>query len=111
MDADFLARAPCLELVLYAAGSIRAFVTDEFWDRGIRVSSAYALNAQPVAEYTLAAILFSLKHGWRYLADRTWPRSKDVPGAYRSTVGLVSLGVVGRRVRSLQMLQANRRAA
>src|SRR5258708_29862351 len=69
MDAGFLDAAPRLRLVLYAAGSVRAFVTDAFWERGIRVSSAYALNAVSVAEYALAVILFSLKHGWRLMHE------------------------------------------
>ena len=97
MDARFLESAPRLRLVLYAAGSVRAFVTDEMWDRGIRVSSAYALNAISVAEYTLAAILFSLKQGWRLMREPGGSRAQ-IPGAFGATVGLVSLGAAGRAV-------------
>src|SRR5258708_1173212 len=97
MDARFLESAPRLRLVLYAAGSVRAFVTDEMWKRGIRVSSAYALNAISVAEYTLAAILFSLKQGWRLMREPGGSRAQ-IPGAFGATVGLVSLGAVGRAV-------------
>lgn len=97
MDAAFLESAPRLRLVLYAAGSVRAFVTDALWERAIRVSSAYALNAISVAEYTLAAILFSLKHGWRLMRQPGGSRSQ-IPGAFGATVGLVSLGAVGRAV-------------
>jgi phosphoglycerate dehydrogenase-like enzyme len=58
----------------------------------------------PVAEYTLAVILFSLKHGWRHLGLTRPPRihfapSREMPGAYGSVVGLVSLGTIGRLVR------------
>lgn len=98
MDARFLGTARRLRLVLYAAGSVRAFVTDDFWRHGVRVSSAYALNAVSVAEYSLAAILFSLKHGWRLMHEPSGSFSQ-VPGAYGATVGLVSLGAVGRLVR------------
>jgi phosphoglycerate dehydrogenase-like enzyme len=98
MDAAFLDSAPRLRLVLYAAGSVRAFVTDAFWERGVRVSGAYALNAVSVAEYTLAAILFSLKHGWRLIREPDGSRS-NIPGAFNTTIGLVSLGAVGRLVR------------
>jgi phosphoglycerate dehydrogenase-like enzyme len=100
MGAGFLESAPRLRLVLYAAGSVRAFVTDEMWDRGIRVSSAYALNAISVAEYTLAAILFSLKQGWRLMREPAASRAQ-IPGAFGATVGLVSLGAVGRAVRKM----------
>jgi phosphoglycerate dehydrogenase-like enzyme len=100
MDAPFLDAAPRLRVVLYAAGSVRAFVTDALWERGIRVSSAYALNAISVAEYTLAVILFSLKHGWRLMHETGGSRSQ-IPGAFGATVGLVSLGAVGRLVRKM----------
>ena len=105
MDARFLESAPRLRLVLYAAGSVRAFVTDEMWERDIRVSGAYALNAISVAEYTLAVILFSLKHGWRLMGEPGGSRS-NVSGAFGATVGLVSLGAAGRAVR--KMLKAHR---
>ncbi len=103
VDADFLGRWPRLGTVLYAAGSVRAFVTDALWDRGVRVSSAAQVNAACVAEYTVGVILFSLKHGWRLAAamrqDGGVPDKHAVPGAYGSVVGLVSLGAVGRLVR------------
>ena len=102
MDADFLAAAPRLKAVFYGSGSIRGFVTEAFWNRGITVTSAYAANAIPVVEYTMAVILLSLKHFWRHAAaaksrNRS-SRSTPVPGAYRSTVGVVSLGMIGRQV-------------
>src|SRR5258706_6322957 len=100
MDAGFLDKAPRLRLVLYAAGSVRAFVTDALWDRGIRVSGAHVLNAISVAEYSLAVILFSLKHGWQNVRDPLGSRS-GIPGTFGATVGLVSLGAVGRLVRKM----------
>jgi len=105
MDEAFLAAAPRLRAVFYASGSIRGFVTDAAWDRGILVSSAYAANAIPTAEFALAQILFSLKRGWYHaLAIRQagrYPQRVPVPGAYRSTVGLVSLGMIGSLVARL----------
>jgi phosphoglycerate dehydrogenase-like enzyme len=103
MDEEFLAATPKLRAVFYGAGSIRSFTTDAFWERGVAVSSAYAMNAVPVAEYTLAAILFSLKRGWHFCFETkrrgAYPPRGPVPGAYGSTVGLVSLGMIGRLVR------------
>ncbi len=100
MGEEFLAAAPALKGVFYAAGTVKGFVTDKVWDRGIFVSSAWAANSIPVAEYTLAAVLFSLKRFWHFsratrLED--WrPKICPVPGAYHSKVGLISLGAVGR---------------
>ena len=101
MDEKFLAAAPKLKAVFYGAGSIRGFVTDAFWNRGIVVTSAYAANAVPVVEYTLAVIVLSLKHFWRFAAAAKAQRSarpSAVPGGYRSTVGVISLGMIGRQV-------------
>jgi phosphoglycerate dehydrogenase-like enzyme len=102
MDAAFLNLAPRLRAVFYGAGSVKGFVTDAFWDRNIRVTSAYAANAVPVSEYTLATVLLSLKQGWHYIlsakTNRKMPRRIKTPGAYHRTVGIVSLGMVGRLV-------------
>ncbi|MEM7535568.1 MAG: hydroxyacid dehydrogenase [Chloroflexota bacterium] len=102
LDAEFLAQVPNLKAVFYGAGTIRYFTTDVFWKRNIPVTSAYAMNAVPVAEFTISQIFFSLKLGWRYVmalkeAKRYVPRFV-VPGSYKSTVGIISLGMIGRRV-------------
>jgi len=103
IDGAFLDAAPNLRVVLYGAGSIRRVATPALWTRGVRITSAYAANAVPVSEYTLAAILFSLKRGWHFAfsarREKSLPGQSQVPGAYGSTVGLVSLGMVGRLVR------------
>jgi phosphoglycerate dehydrogenase-like enzyme len=103
MDRAFLATAPNLQVVLYGAGSIRRVATPALWERGVRITSAYAANAIPVSEYALAAILFSLRRGGRFSfsarCERPLPGQGQVPGAYGSTVGLVSLGMVGRLLR------------
>jgi phosphoglycerate dehydrogenase-like enzyme len=103
MDADFLAAAPKLRAVFYGAGSIRSVVSEAFWERGIAITSAYAMNAIPVAEFSLGTILLSLKHTWHFALKAKqlgrFPERSAMPGAYGSTVGLVSLGMIGRLVR------------
>ena len=105
IDADFLAAAPKLRIVFYGAGSVRGIVSDPFWERGGRICSAWGANAVAVAEYTLSQLLFCLKLGWRQAREvreqRRFVRLGPVPGAYGSTVGLVSLGMIGRRVARL----------
>jgi phosphoglycerate dehydrogenase-like enzyme len=102
LTEDFLEAAPNLKVVFYGAGSIRYFATDAAWDRGIVITSAYAANAVPVSEYTLAQILLSLKRTWYYARaireKQQWVSKGAVPGAFESTVGLISLGKVGRLV-------------
>jgi len=103
IDETFLAAAPALEAVFYGAGSVRKFVTDALWARGIVVSSAWAMNAVPVAEYTLSQILFSLKRGWQHVMQieregEAGRRRVPMPGAYGTRAGIISLGAIGRLV-------------
>ncbi len=102
LDETLLAAAPKLKAVFYGAGSIRSFVTDTMWERGIVVTTAAHANAVPVAEFTVAAIVMSLKQVWRLQREvreqrRFVPRN-PVNGVYGSAVGLIGLGMIGRMV-------------
>ncbi|MFE9373460.1 hydroxyacid dehydrogenase [Streptomyces sp. NPDC006711] len=105
LTEDVLAAAPELRAVVHAAGSVKHHVTDACWQRGIAVTSAAAANALPVAEYTLAAILFAgkevLRSAQRYTELRTtpaWLNETEHTGNYRRTVGLIGASRIGRRV-------------
>ena len=104
LDAELLARMPRLRAVFYGAGSIRPIASDALWERRIIVASAAALNAQPVVEFTLGAILLSFKRAWHHSrwvrAERSYDplRTLPVPTGWGATIGLVSLGLIGRRV-------------
>lgn len=106
MDEAFLARAPKLQAVFYAAGSVKGFTTEAFWDSGIRLFSAWGANAVPVAEFTFAQIILCLKRAWPAIRH-TWEshetsigayHKENVPGCFGTTVGLLSLGQIGRLV-------------
>ncbi|MFE0649325.1 hydroxyacid dehydrogenase [Streptomyces sp. NPDC059534] len=108
LDERALARMPALKAVVHAAGSVKHHVTRECWDRGLKVSSAAAANAVPVAEYTVAAILFANKRvldiGGLYREHRApldWARLYPGFGNYRRTVGVVGASLVGRKVLEL----------
>ncbi|MGI5347706.1 hydroxyacid dehydrogenase [Streptomyces sp. CA-250714] len=103
-----LARMPRLRAVIHAAGSVKHHLTAQAWERGLAVSTAAAANALPVAEFTLAAILFSGKrvlagaHAYRIRRAQVdlLARFPDA-GNYRRTVGVVGASLVGRRVLEL----------
>lgn len=105
MDAAFFRLCPRLRAVFYAAGTVKGFVTDEVWQRNITLCSAWRSNAVPVAEFSLGAILLSLKQTWQYhrrlKAEKSFGNRIPTQGAYHSTVGLVSLGAIGWRVAEL----------
>lgn len=102
MDEAFLAYTPNLKAVFYGAGSIKYCTPAAFWARNIPITSAYAANAVPVAEFTLAQILLCLKKTWQYASaikrDQAYGVNYIVPGGYGSTVGIISLGMIGRMV-------------
>lgn len=108
LDATMLDRAPNLKGVVHCAGSVKAFATDVLWERGIPVSTAASVNALPVAEYTLGAILLCGKRvrGVQEAFRRArggW--SGDLLpidlGNYRRVVGIVGASRIGRRVMAL----------
>lgn len=102
LDKKFLNSAPKLKAIFYGAGTIKYFTTEEFWERNITITSAYAANAVPVAEYTLSQILFCLKGGWKancMTKNKIYKREdNNIIGAYGSTVGIISLGMIGSKV-------------
>lgn len=108
---EVLAFAPKLKLVVHAAGTVKGLIDAEIFDAGIAVSHAAEANAAPVAEFTLAAIIFAGKHVFRFRdlyvgdrnRDRTHPMQSEAIGNYRRTVGIIGASRIGRRVIDLLM--------
>ncbi|WP_103349912.1 hydroxyacid dehydrogenase [Amycolatopsis sp. CA-128772] len=105
IDSSVLAAAPKLRAVLHAAGSVKHHITDACWERGIQVTSAADVNALPVAEYTVAAILFANKAVLRLATEYRrrrgtfdWLAEYTDIGNHRRTVGVVGASRIGRRV-------------
>jgi phosphoglycerate dehydrogenase-like enzyme len=105
VDDAALAAAPGLRAIVHAGGSARGHVTPACWRRGILVSTAAEANAQPVAEYTLAAILLADKaaplaaHAYRKRRRRIDVLAEyPAVGNLDKTVGLVGASRIGRRV-------------
>lgn len=109
IDRATLAAAPKLRLIAHAAGTVKNFVDPEVYEAGIVVTNAVAANAIPVAEYTLAAILFANKQVFAfrdiYRADRTdirlHPLGDSDVGNWRKVVGIIGASRVGVRVMEL----------
>lgn len=95
---------PKLRAIFHAAGTVKGHLLPEVWDRGIRVTTAAAVNANPVAEYTLATILLAgkgvLPPGVAGVdcARAELGGSVEPIGNYRRTVGIVGASTVGRMV-------------
>lgn len=104
IDRAALDAMPKLRAVLHAAGSVKAHLGPEVWERGIVVTSAASANAVPVAEFTLGVILLAGKGVFglreRYRRDRGFELGfiHDGVGNYRRTVGLIGASRIGKQV-------------
>ncbi|MBQ7827522.1 MAG: hydroxyacid dehydrogenase [Clostridia bacterium] len=101
---DIQRHFPHLRAIFYAAGSVKRFA-EPFLNCGIKISSAYAANAIPVAEFTVSQILLASKGIFRSSAlyskgeiDATRRIAASYPGNYGIRIGLVGAGMVGRAV-------------
>jgi phosphoglycerate dehydrogenase-like enzyme len=108
LDAEVIAAAPKLRAVLHAAGSVRGHMTDAAFDRGLLVTTAADANAEPVARYTLAAVLWALKKvpflaadARQYRDDWSYSKARGELSGLGRTVVLVGFSRIGRRVAEL----------
>lgn len=103
-EDEIAACLPALRTVFYAAGTVQAFARP-FLGRGITVCSAWAANAVPVAEYTVAQIVLANKGFFAQSRAQKERRRADAramqaayPGNYDVRVGLIGAGMIGSMV-------------
>lgn len=95
---------PSLKAVFYAAGSVQTFAR-EFLECGVKVFSAFAANAVPVAQYVFAQILLANK-GFFTLTNKAYTKDKQkgrelltkYPGNFDTKVGIIGAGMIGSMV-------------
>ena len=99
-----------LECIFYAAGTVQGFAR-EFLQCGVRVFSAWAANAVPVAEYTVAQIILANKGFFgSSIIEKKCNREgakahfSTFRGNYGQKVGLLGAGMIGKLV--IKMLKA-----
>ena len=95
---------PNLKAVFYAAGSVRYFA-NEYFEKNVRIFSAYAANAIPVAEFTVGQILLASKG---YFQSSVLAKAGDYKtageisharvGNYGASIGIIGAGMIGRKV-------------
>lgn len=100
---------PSLKCVFYGAGTVQSFARP-FLNCGVKVFSAWAANAVPVAEFTVAQIILANK-GY-FLTNRLYHAEgrrsasaafKKCGGNYGETVGIIGVGMIGKLV--IEMLK------
>jgi phosphoglycerate dehydrogenase-like enzyme len=94
---------PKLKAVFYSAGTVQYFARP-FLESGIKIFSAFAANAVPVAEYTFAQISLASKgyfqsaKYYRLFPLRSFAFANSSVGNFGCKVGLVGLGAIGQMV-------------
>ena len=95
---------PNLKAVFYAAGSVQSFARP-FLNCGVRVFSAWAANAVPVAEYTVANIVLANKGFFkssRIFKTKKYREAYNEAGCfignYGAKVGIIGAGMIGKMV-------------
>lgn len=111
LDAEVIAEAPRLRAMAHMGSSVKRFVSDALWQRGIHVTTAAPALAEDVAITALGFMLVGMKRiwplgqhvragGWR--ETRWWP-SRELR---HKTVGVIGASHVGRHlIRLLQPFQ------
>ena len=106
LDADVMAAAPRLKAMAHMGSSVKRFVSDAFWERGMHLTSAGITLARDVAETTLGLMIVGQKRifplgqhvregGWR--DSPAWDKwfSREL---FRKQVGIIGASNVGRHV-------------
>ena len=113
LDAAALRRLPNLRAVFHCAGTVRSFVSQELWDRGILVTNSADANAIPVAEFTFASIVLAGKKAHvlandarTFREDWSYTTGRGELGNIGRVIGVIGFSRIGRRVVQLvQQLQ------
>ena len=106
LDKDVMDAAPKLKAMAHMGSSVKRFVSDAFWERGMHLTSAGITLARDVAETTLGLMIVGQKRifplgqhvregGWRDAP--VWDKwfSREL---FRKQVGIIGASNVGRYV-------------
>lgn len=96
---------PNAKALFYAAGSVKYFAK-HYLDRNIKIFSAFAANAVPVAEFSVAEILLANKGYYQsmqaYKNKEAYKLAGDISrahmGNYATNVGIIGAGMIGKKV-------------
>jgi phosphoglycerate dehydrogenase-like enzyme len=103
LDAEVIAAAPRLKAVAHMGSSVKRFVSEALWARGIQVTTAAPALAEDVAITSLGLILAGLKRIWplgQHLRAGGWRDSPYWPSREirHKTVGIIGASHVGRHL-------------
>lgn len=103
LDEEIMDAASGLKLLTHLCGTVVPVVSDDVWNRGVRVLSGNGYFAESVAEGTLAYILSALRdipfYSHRTKETRSWKTADDYNrGLAGKRIGIVSYGAIARHL-------------
>lgn len=108
-EAEIKSIFPSLKCIFYAAGTVQYFAK-EFLACNVKVFSAWAANAVPVAEYTVAQIILANKGFFAlssYQSTGSLEKAAELkecyPGSFGEYTGIIGAGMIGTLV--IEMLR------
>lgn len=113
LDAEIMASASNLKAVVHMGGSVKRLVSDELFEKGVKVFGASPVLAETVAETALGFMIMGMKKGWEIAAIvkdggwrdcSCWP-PRELRG---KTVGIIGASQVGRHlIKLLKLFNVN----
>jgi len=109
LDEDVMTAAPRLRAMAHMGGSVKRFVSDALWERGVHVTSAGKILAVDVAETTLGLMIVGMKRVWplaQHVREGGWRESDWWPARelVHKQVGIIGASNVGRHL--IKLLQS-----
>jgi len=102
LNKEVLSGANKLKLIAHTGGTVAPIVSEDFFNRGIRIISGNALYAESVAEGVIAYMLASLRDIPLYaneVEEGRWSlEDSPTDGLIEQTVGLVGFGMITKNV-------------
>lgn len=108
LDEEVLSAAPSLRAMAHMGGSVRRYISQEVWRRGIHVTTAAPYLAIDVAETTLGLMIVGAKKVWQFahhVRDGGWREIDAWPAGelFSKKIGIIAASNVGRHV--IKLLQ------
>ncbi len=103
LDADAIAAAPRLKAMAHMGSSVKRFVSNALWEKGIHVTTAAPALAEDVAITALGLMLVGMKRIWplgQLVRDGGWRESASWPSREirHKEVGIIGASHVGRHL-------------
>jgi len=101
IDEEVLKGANKLRLIAHTGGTVRPYVSDAAYEKGIRVVSGNNVFAESVAESVIAYALASLRDIPRFsteLKQGRWPNGFYNKGLLNKKIGIVGYGMISKIV-------------